>query len=111
MRAARNILHLGIKELRSLLRDPFLVFFIIYGTTLNIYTAATAMPESEDEARPAFWIRLVAEETMRPMTAGAPSSARVGMYSRERISPSGETRAETILLPPRSTARTGLAAD
>ena len=50
MRAARNILHLGIKELRSLLRDPVLMFFIIYSSTLNIYTAATAMPETLHKA-------------------------------------------------------------
>ena len=50
MRAARNILHLGIKELRSLLRDPILMFFIVWGSTLNIYTAATAMPETLHKA-------------------------------------------------------------
>ena len=50
MRAARNIIHLGIKELRSLLRDPILMFFVIYGSTLNIYTAATAMPETLHKA-------------------------------------------------------------
>jgi ABC-2 type transport system permease protein len=50
MRAARNILHLGIKELRSLLRDPVLMFFVIYASTLNIYTAATAMPETLHKA-------------------------------------------------------------
>lgn len=67
MRAARNILRLGIKELRSLLRDPFLMFFIIWGSTLNIYTAATAMPESlhkapiaiVDEDRSALSARIV----------------------------------------------------
>jgi len=50
MRAARNILHLGIKELRSLLRDPILMFFVVWGSTLNIYTAATAMPETLHKA-------------------------------------------------------------
>jgi hypothetical protein len=34
----------------------------------------------------------------------------VGVYSRERISPWGEIRAVTILVPPKSTARTGLPA-
>jgi ABC-2 type transport system permease protein len=46
MRAARNILHLGIKELRSLLRDPILVGLIAFALTVNIYTAATAVPET-----------------------------------------------------------------
>jgi hypothetical protein len=42
-----NILELGIKELRGLARDPALLFLIVYAFTLNIYTAATAEPESE----------------------------------------------------------------
>jgi ABC-2 type transport system permease protein len=46
MRAARNILHLGIKELRSLLRDPILLGLIAFAFTVNIYTAATAVPET-----------------------------------------------------------------
>jgi ABC-2 type transport system permease protein len=46
MRAARNILHLGIKELRSLRRDPILLGLIAFAFTVNIYTAATAVPET-----------------------------------------------------------------
>lgn len=46
MRAARNIIHLGIKELRSLLRDPILLGLIVFAFTANIYTAATAVPET-----------------------------------------------------------------
>ena len=49
MRTA-NILHLGIKELRSLLRDPMMLFLIIYAFTFGIYTAATAMPETLHKA-------------------------------------------------------------
>ncbi len=45
MRTA-NILHLGIKELRSLLRDPMMVVLIVYSFSFSIYTAATAMPET-----------------------------------------------------------------
>jgi len=50
MRALRNILHLGIKELRSLLRDPIMLVLITYSFTLSIYTAATAMPETLHKA-------------------------------------------------------------
>jgi len=50
MRAMRNILHLGVKELRSLARDPFLLFLIAFAFTVNIYTAATAMPETLHKA-------------------------------------------------------------
>ena len=46
--------------------------------------------------------------SMRAMAALTPSSARVGVYSRERTSPWGVIRAVTILVPPRSTARTVL---
>lgn len=46
MQAARNILYLGIKEMRSLVRDPFLVVLIVYALTLNIYNAASSMPET-----------------------------------------------------------------
>ena len=49
MRAA-NILHLGIKELRSLLRDPIMVVLVIYAFTFSIYTAATAQPETLHKA-------------------------------------------------------------
>ena len=50
MRVARNILYLGVKELRSLLRDPILLVLIAFALTVNIYTAATAMPETLHKA-------------------------------------------------------------
>lgn len=40
-----NILHLGVKELRSLWRDPVLVILILYAFTLAIYSAATSLPD------------------------------------------------------------------
>lgn len=49
MRAA-NILHLGVKEFRSLLRDPIMLVLIVYAFTLSIYSAATAMPETLHKA-------------------------------------------------------------
>lgn len=50
MRTIRNILHLGLKELRSLRRDPVLLLLIAFALTINIYTAATAMPETLHKA-------------------------------------------------------------
>ena len=50
MRAARNIFHLGVKELRSLLRDPIMLVLIVWAFSLSIYTAATAMPETLHKA-------------------------------------------------------------
>lgn len=49
MRAA-NILHLGIKELRSLLRDPMMIVLIVYVFTFAVYAATTAMPETLHKA-------------------------------------------------------------
>ncbi len=45
-----NILHLGVKELRSLGRDPVLMIFIVYAFSLSIYSAATAMIDSLNNA-------------------------------------------------------------
>jgi len=45
-----NILHLGIKELRSLVRDPMMLVLIVYAFSFSIYTAATAMPETLHKA-------------------------------------------------------------
>lgn len=40
-----NILHLGIKELRSLLRDPMMLVLILFAFTFSVYASATSMPE------------------------------------------------------------------
>lgn len=38
--------HLGIKELRGLLRDPMMLFLIAYTFTASIYIAGSALPDS-----------------------------------------------------------------
>ena len=45
-----NVYNLGMKELRSLGRDPMMLILIVYCFTLAIYTAATAMPETLNRA-------------------------------------------------------------
>ena len=45
-----NICHLGVKELRSLVRDPIMLVLIVYAFTVSVYTAATAMPETLNKA-------------------------------------------------------------
>lgn len=51
MRAGKtNLLHLTMKELRSLLRDPVLLGLIVYAFSGAIYIAATAMPEPLNSA-------------------------------------------------------------
>lgn len=59
-----NILNLGIKELRSLARDPMLLFLIVYSFTFAIYTAATAMPETLNKAPIA-----IVDEDRSPLSA------------------------------------------
>ena len=44
MRTLSHVYRLGVKELWGLLRDPVLLFLIVYSFTFSIYTAATAMP-------------------------------------------------------------------
>ena len=46
MQRLANILHLGIKELRSLQHDLALVLLILWAFSLGIYSAATSIPES-----------------------------------------------------------------
>ena len=43
---AKNILHLGVKELWSLARDPMMLVLIAYAFTLSIYSTSTALPDS-----------------------------------------------------------------
>jgi ABC-2 type transport system permease protein len=50
VRAASNILHLGVKELRSLVRDPLMLVLIVYAFTFAIYSPATALPETLNRA-------------------------------------------------------------
>jgi ABC-2 type transport system permease protein len=50
MSRASNIYRLGVKELWSLLRDPIMMVLIVFSFTVNIYIAATAMPDSLHKA-------------------------------------------------------------
>ncbi|MDD3814208.1 MAG: ABC transporter permease [Desulfocapsaceae bacterium] len=45
-----NIRQLGIKELRSLTRDPIMMGLILFAFTVAIYSGATAIPESLNKA-------------------------------------------------------------
>lgn len=45
-----NVFNLGIKELRSLARDPILLVLIAYTMTFAVYAAGTAMPETLNRA-------------------------------------------------------------
>lgn len=41
-----TVLHLGVKELRGLLRDPMMLFLIAYTFSAAVYIAGSALPES-----------------------------------------------------------------
>jgi ABC-2 type transport system permease protein len=45
-----NIFNLGVKELRSLVRDPIMLVLIAYAFTVAVYTAASTIPESLNRA-------------------------------------------------------------
>lgn len=47
---AGNILRLGIKELRSLVRDPIMLALILFAFSFGIYVRATSMPETLNRA-------------------------------------------------------------
>ncbi|WP_277373174.1 ABC transporter permease [Pseudomonas sp. AA-38] len=46
MRQLANILHLGVKEFRSLQHDYALLLLIIWAFSMGVYSSATSMPES-----------------------------------------------------------------
>lgn len=59
-----NVLNLGIKELRSLSRDPMMTFLIVFAFSASIYTASTAMPETLNKAPIA-----IVDEDQSPLSA------------------------------------------
>ncbi|WP_203140581.1 ABC transporter permease [Marinobacter mangrovi] len=46
IRSLSNILQLGIKELRTLARDPAMVILIVYAFTVSVHATATSEPET-----------------------------------------------------------------
>ena len=50
VRKLENIYRLGVKELWSLWRDPVMLVLILYVFTLAVYSAASAMPETLNNA-------------------------------------------------------------
>lgn len=63
MRVA-NILHLGIKELRSLARDPIMLGLIVWAFSFSVYAASTAQPEALSRAPLA-----IVDEDRSPLSA------------------------------------------
>lgn len=47
---AGNILHLGIKELWGIARDPMMLVLIVYTFTMSVYSSSTAVPDTLHKA-------------------------------------------------------------
>ena len=43
---AKNVLHLGVKELWSLVRDPIMLLLIVFAFSVSIYSTASALPDT-----------------------------------------------------------------
>ncbi|MEG3115067.1 ABC transporter permease [Salinicola sp. 4072] len=63
MSTLSNILQLGIKELRTLARDPAMLLLILYTFTLSVYSSANGIPETPHRASIA-----VVDEDRSPIT-------------------------------------------
>lgn len=64
MNGATNVLHLGIKELRSLLRDRILLTLVVYSFTLNLYVIGHSVMETLNNAPIA-----IVDEDRSPLSA------------------------------------------
>ena len=80
MRFLSNTYRLGIKELWSLWRDPFMLVFVVYVFTLSIYTGATAMPDSLHNAPIA-----IVDEDASPLSARIVSAFYPPHFTRPQM--------------------------
>ncbi|UQZ88383.1 hypothetical protein C4J81_03835 [Deltaproteobacteria bacterium Smac51] len=67
-----NIYRLGVKELWSLARDPILVVLVIFSFTVTIYSSATAIPETLNNASMAVVDEDVSQLSSRMISAFFP---------------------------------------
>ena len=94
-----NIFRLGIKELWSLWRDPAMLFLIVYTTTLAVYSAGMAQPETLYHVP----IAIVDEDdsalSQRIATAFyAPQFTRPAMISMREVDPGLDAGRFTLVL-------------
>ncbi len=59
-----NVLQLGVKEIRGLVRDPMLLALIVFAFTVSVYTSATSAPETLNRAAIA-----IVDEDASPLSA------------------------------------------
>lgn len=75
-----NTWRLGIKELWSLWRDPAMLVLIVYVFTVGVYTAATAMPETLNNAAIA-----IVDEDRSPLSQRIASALYPPQFSRPEM--------------------------
>ncbi|AHE53563.1 MULTISPECIES: ABC transporter permease [Sphingomonadaceae] len=85
MRHTANILRLGIKELRSLWRDPMMLVLIAYAFSLGIYVAASAMPETLHKAPIA-----IVDEDQSPLSNRITGAFYPPHFTKPALIPLGE---------------------
>ena len=73
-----NVWRLGIKELWSLWREPMLLLLIVWSFTMGVYSAATAMPETLNDAAVA-----IVDEDQSPLSQRIASA----LYPPQFIAP------------------------
>ena len=94
-----NTFRLGIKELWSLWRDPFMLIFVVYTFTLSVYTSATAMPEALHNAPIA-----IVDEDASPLSAriasalAPPQFTRPAMVGLDEVDPGLDAGTYTFVL-------------
>src|SRR5262249_58704810 len=63
MKTLKNILYLGIKEIRSLVSDTVMIMFVLYAFTFSVYSQATGTSNEVRNASIAF-----ADEDQSPLS-------------------------------------------
>ena len=75
-----NTWHLGIKELRSLWRDPTMLVLIIYVFTVGVYSGSTQLPETLNNAPIA-----IVDEDQSPLSARIASAFYPPQFTQPQL--------------------------
>ena len=87
----KNVLHLGVKELWSLARDPVMLLLIVFAFTASIYSTASALPDSlykapitiVDEDQSVLSQRIIDAYSVKPIDAATLRAAGERMVTVE----------------------------
>jgi ABC-2 type transport system permease protein len=100
----KNVLHLGVKELWSLARDPMMLVLIVYAFTASIYSIASGLPDTLHKAPIA-----IVDEDQSPLSQRIVSAFQAPLFlpptmvSREEMDARMDAGIDTFALniPPR----------